>query len=94
MQHEDIIITLIKDHMVNTRLINGLNALGWHSTDYYLHLTDIIFKLVGLHDEHEELFEAYLDWCNRMAEKDIFHDEAQLHRYATDIYSVLKKDVE
>ncbi len=94
MQHEDIIITLIKDHLVNTHLIHGLNALGWHSDDYHLHLSDTIFKLVGLNDEQEELFEAYLDWCNRMAEKDIFQDEGQLHRYATEIYSVLKKDAE
>ncbi|HSH66145.1 MAG TPA: hypothetical protein VLB84_10180 [Bacteroidia bacterium] len=89
MEHKDIIITLIKDHLTNTRLIKGLNSLGWQSEDYHLHLSDIIFKLIGISDEKEELFEVYLEWCTKMAKTEIFNDSRLLDEYATEIYCVL-----
>lgn len=89
MQHKDIIITLIKDHLTNTRLMNGLNALGWHSQEYHLHLSDIIFKLIGISDEKEELFEVYLEWCTKVVKAEIFKDPRLFDEYATEIYCVL-----
>lgn len=94
MQHKQIIITLIKDHLTNTCFIHGLNALGWHSQDYHLHLSDVIFKLVGIPDENEELFEAYLDWCTKMLKTEVLMDEQQLEAYATEIYHFLTEETE
>ena len=94
MQHKDIIITLIKDHLTNTRLMNGLNALGWHSQEYHLHLSDIIFKLIGISDEKEELFEVYLEWCTKVVKAEIFKDPRLFDEYATEIYCVLLGEVE
>ena len=54
MNQEEIIIRLIKDHLVNTRLINGLYNLGVYADDYHLHLSDTIFKMNGIPDENEE----------------------------------------
>jgi hypothetical protein len=48
MQHKEIIITLIRDHITNTRLVSGLNALGWHSLDYHLNLSGAISSLLAL----------------------------------------------
>lgn len=56
MEQQEIIIRLIKDHLVNTRLIHGLSALGLCPDDYYLHLSDTIFKMIGIPDENEELY--------------------------------------
>jgi hypothetical protein len=89
MQHKEIVITLIKDHITNTRLINGLNALGWYSLDYHLHLSDVIFKLMGIADEKEELFEIYLKWCSKVSRMDIFENPGLLDKYATEMYAVL-----
>ena len=94
MQHKDIIITLIKDHLTNTRLMNGLNALGWHSQEYHLHLSDIIFKLIGISDEKEELFEVYLEWCTKVVKAEIFKDPRFFDEYATEIYCVLLGEAE
>lgn len=94
MQHKDIIITLIKDHLTNTRLMNGLNALGWHSQEYHLHLSDIIFKLIGISDEKEELFEVYLEWCTKVVKAEIFKDPRLFEEYATEIYCVLLGEAE
>jgi hypothetical protein len=94
MQHKDIIITLIKDHLTNTRLMNGLNALGWHSQEYHLHLSYIIFKLIGISDEKEELFEVYLEWCTKVVKAEIFKDPRLFDEYATEIYCVLLGEAE
>jgi hypothetical protein len=94
MQHKEIIITLIKDHIINTRLVNGLNALGWHSLDYHLNLSDAIFKLIGIADEKEELFEIYLKWCSKVSQADIFENPRLLNAYATEMYFILVAEVE
>jgi hypothetical protein len=93
MQHKEIIITLIKDHITNTRLVNGLNALGWHSLDYHLNLSDAIFKLIGIADEKEELFEIYLKWCSKVSRTDIFANPELLNEHATEMYFVLLGEV-
>jgi hypothetical protein len=94
MQHKEIIITLIKDHITNTRLINGLNALGWYSLEYHLHLSDTIFKLIGINDEKEELFEVYLKWCSKVSQTDIFGNPRLLNEYATEMYFILLAEVD
>jgi hypothetical protein len=35
--------------------------------DYHLHFNDVIFKLIDISDEKEELFEVYLEWCTKVA---------------------------
>jgi hypothetical protein len=68
--------------------------LGWHSLDYHLHLSDTIFKLIGIDDEKEELFEVYLKWCSKVSKTEIFGNPKLLDEYATEIYFVLLGEVE
>ena len=89
MDQKELIITLIKDHLVNTRLIQGLQSLGFYSDSYHLHLGDLIFKLIGISDEQEELFEVYLNWCTKTSQTQIFRDPALMQDYAEEIYAVL-----
>jgi hypothetical protein len=78
MKDKGIITTLIKDHLTNMQFVNGLNALGWHSQDYHLHFSDVIFKLMRISDEKEELFEVYLEWCTKTAQTEILKDQELL----------------
>lgn len=89
MEQKDIILRLLKDHLIHTRLINGLENLGLIADDYYLHLSDTIFKMIGISDENEELYEAYLDWCTKISDSEIFRDQKLLDNYAVEIYTVL-----
>jgi hypothetical protein len=53
---EKIIIRLIRDHLINKKLVSGLNALGLNADDYSLYLGDTIFLLMGLEkNEHADL---------------------------------------
>jgi hypothetical protein len=92
MTNKEIIIRLIKDHLVQTRLINGLENLGLCPDNYYLHLSDTIFKMIGINDENEELYEVYLNWCTKMSQTEVFSDQKLLEEYATEIYAILLEE--
>jgi hypothetical protein len=94
IQKKEIITTLIKDHLVNTQFVQGLNTLGWYSQDYHLHFSDVIFKLIGISDEKEELFEVYLEWCTKIVKTDILKDTDLLQEYVNEIYQVLLTEAE
>jgi hypothetical protein len=49
----------------------GLHSLGFYSEDYHLHLSDLIFKLIGISDEKEKLYEVYPNWCTKISKTDI-----------------------
>lgn len=89
MVDKRIIISLIKGYLINTHLLNGLNELGLCADDYHLNLGDIIFRLMGIDDDKDELFEAYLEWCRETDQKMIFKDEDLLEKYASEIYYIL-----
>ncbi len=48
MQPEQLIISLIKDDLINSKLVNGLNQLGLSAGDYHLNLSGTIFSLMGI----------------------------------------------
>ena len=66
--------------------------LGFYSEDYHLHLSELIFKLIGISDEKEELFEVYLNWCTKISKTEVFKEPELLEEYANEIYWVLKEE--
>jgi hypothetical protein len=48
-----VIISLIRDSLVNYKLTTGLNALGLNADDYHVYLPDTIFKLMELENIEE-----------------------------------------
>jgi c-di-GMP-related signal transduction protein len=88
MDKKKLIINLLKDHLINARLINGLKALGFQSEDYHLHLSDTIFELLEI-DDKDDLFESYLEWCTQLTEKDLLKDVDLLNIYANGMYEML-----
>lgn len=48
LSNEELIIRLIKDNLINTKLISGLNCLGLIADDYTLFLGETIFFTVRL----------------------------------------------
>jgi hypothetical protein len=89
MNQKKLIITLLKDHLLNTKLINGLEELGFYTDDHRLHVSEVIFELLELDNDKDELFEAYLEWCIQITEKDLFKQPYLLDQYAEKIYEML-----
>jgi len=61
MQTEQLILSLIKDDLINHKLVSGLNQLGLCASDYHLHLSETIFMLMGIdtYAEDETLQNRY-----------------------------------
>ncbi len=70
---KNLIISVIKDDLINSKLANGLTDMRLKGDDYLVHLRDTIFKLVGikytLHNEF--IYETYLDMTTRAKYIDI-----------------------
>ena len=45
--------------------------------------------MIGISDEKEELYEAYMNWCTKISQTEVFTDQKLLDEYATEIYNVL-----
>jgi hypothetical protein len=48
---QELILALIRDNLINMKLISGLNALGLIADDYYLNLGDTVFKFNGFRSQ-------------------------------------------
>lgn len=94
LSNKALIISLIKDNLVHTRLTKGLENLGFDIGNYHLQLNDTIFSLIGIDDEHEEVFEEYLAMCEQTIEIEIFKYPELLDNIANSIYRVLIESVE
>jgi hypothetical protein len=87
-KEKKLVISLIKDDLVNRKLLIGLDDLGLRPTDYYLNLSDTIFSLMGFSDDKasERIFEHYLDLSEKAKFLDISESQIQLDKLAQDIY--------
>lgn len=86
---EKLILSLIKDDLINAKLINGLNEAGLNADNYCLHLSDTIFKLMGFEDdeEAETIYERYMELSRRAMFVNISHSNKPMEVLALQIYT-------
>jgi hypothetical protein len=87
-----LIISLIKDDLINSKLVNGLDAMGLESQDYFLHLSGTIFDLIGFSDceTSDEVYHEYVLRSKKVTEIDIKHDNRPLDSLASELYQYLR----
>ncbi len=90
-KEKELILSLIKDDLVNNKLLIGLDALGLRATDYYLNISDTIFSLMGFPDntDSDRVYEHYLDLTQKAKFLNISESAHQLNQLAKEIYSEL-----
>jgi hypothetical protein len=87
-----LIIGLIKDGLINSKLVNGLNSLGLDANDYNISVGDTIFVLMGFkNDELNDLiFEnVYLAISEKIKYIDFSVSREELERLSEEIYAEL-----
>src|SRR4051812_42661974 len=91
MNDKALILSLIKDDIINSKLVIGLNGLGLDATNYFLHLSETIFRLMGFEDnEHnDEIYEKYLELTKTAAVTCISESHQSLDNLALNIYTTL-----
>jgi hypothetical protein len=83
-----LILSLIKNHLINAKLVNCLNEMGLNADNYFLHLSDTIFTLIGYKDDDdtEQIFERYMELSKRAMFIDISQSHKSLEDLALQIY--------
>lgn len=91
-QKKELILSLIKDDLINTKLVNGLNEMGLNADCYYLNLGDSIFKLMGFKEgeETDKVFDRYLELSEEAISMDISNSYQQVTDLAVKIYIELE----
>lgn len=98
LNNKELILSLIKDDLISTKLVNGLNEIGLNADSYYLHLSEIIFRLLGFDDDErsDEVYEKYLEFTEKAKYIDISDSHKPMDELALEIYNefslyILKK---
>jgi hypothetical protein len=93
MNKKELILSLIKDNLRNTHLVESMNKLWSDSDKHHLYLSDTIFELLGFKGgEHEEMvFEEYIKASMKVTSIDIYRYPERLEVLAITIYNDLRR---
>jgi hypothetical protein len=88
MDDKELIISLIKDDLVNNKLLNGLMDIGLDPGNYFLHLSETIFNLMDFEDSTvtDDIFTYYLGLVKSVKHVDVSRCPGQLDKLANEIY--------
>ena len=91
-KRKKLILSLIKDDLINCKLVNSLNDMGLCADIYLLHLSETVFKLMGFNEskETEATYEYYMDLTQRAKHIDISQSSKSFDDLALEIYTTLK----
>ena len=92
LNNEELLIRLIKDSLINTKLISGLNSLGLIADDYTLSLGDTIFLLMGFSasEQNDFIFDnVYLTNAEKVNEMKSPLSPEELDSLSKEIYNAL-----
>lgn len=98
-REKELLIRLIKDDLVNYKLVSALNDLGLNAGGYFLDLSDTIFNLMHFpnNKKGDSVYEHYLKLTQQVKHINIINSPDQLQQLAHQIYAelmVLKSNME
>jgi hypothetical protein len=85
---------MIKDDLINTKLVSSLNDLGLQADEYNLHASTTVMNLMRIKTaplRWESIHDEYLIMTRRVSHIDILESPGLLHALAEEIYDFLKK---
>lgn len=93
MKNKNIIISLIKDDLIHTKLIHGLEALGLSALNYHLHLCETVFEIMGFpqDDSTQPALEYYLAELKKANRFNISGSHKAFDMLALSIYKELER---
>ncbi|MBK6953204.1 MAG: hypothetical protein IPH24_14505 [Crocinitomicaceae bacterium] len=88
-----LILSLIKDDLINSKLLRGLNKAGLDADHYCLFLSGTIFNLLGYpnSEQSDEIFSEYIKLTEQSDKIDIKETPNTLDGLANEIYVFIVK---
>lgn len=86
---KNLLLSLIKDDLTNTKLVSALVAIQLDAHNYYLYLSETIFKLMGIENslEQEEIYSQYVQLTEKVREVEV--SSVEMDELAEEIYGFL-----
>jgi hypothetical protein len=91
-KEEQLIIKLIRDNLINFKLVSGLNILGLNAHDYHLYLGDTIFELMGFKESKDSdlIYEnVFIANCEKVRHISFAMSTEELDLLSEEIYKEL-----
>ena len=90
-EKDALIISLIKDDIINSQLVNGLIAIGLDASPYHLHAGDTAFRLMGFKEDNygESVFEFYRQFIKRSKPINLSISPELVDEMVLEIYKLL-----
>lgn len=79
-----LIISLIKDDLINSKLVNELSGLGLNADGYLLHIKETVLDLMGFTRKQrtEQLYAEYMDRMEPLKFMDVVNNQAWVELWA------------
>lgn len=90
---KELVLTLIKDDLVNSKLVSGLSKLGLNANNYHLHSSEKVFELMGFakdNDRNARVYSGYVELIKKVDDIDISDNIAGLNSLVDEIYCYLE----
>lgn len=91
MNQKNLILYLIQDDLINSKLIRGFSNLGIEADDYLIKASDVVFKLMGFEDslQTELIRDHYYEMSRRTECMDIVAHRKLFYSLALEIFDYL-----
>lgn len=87
---EEIIISLIMDDIVHSKLIGALEKLDLDPSSYYTNMSESIVTLAGCKGKQKEIcYHRYLELKAKLINSNIQNDKKRLRSVAMGIYKAI-----
>ncbi len=88
-----IIINLIKQDLINWKMINSLQKMQVRADDYQLNIDSVIFEIMDLDNREnvDEIFEKYVEMSKPMLKLTIGQSNRKIDALAVKIYDYLEQ---
>ena len=89
MEQNQLILSLIKEDLRCSKLVNGLSELGLDAGKYHTELSNIVFDMMGFDVQNDSLLEFYFNCLEEVAGVKDVEDMQAMGKLARDIYERL-----
>ena len=91
--NKTIIINLIKQDLVNWKMINSLQKMQIRADDYQLDISSIIFEIMELNNREnvDEIFENYVEMSRPVIKLIVAQSNKKIDVLASKIYDYLEQ---
>jgi hypothetical protein len=91
MQQDTLVLALLKDYIIVSRLNNGLSATGLNTEDFNIGLAGTIFQLMELgHDDlSDERFSEFLTIVDKIMQFDLSEWQTEVEPLAYEAFALI-----